>query len=207
MWGFILMHMIYARINHLQEEKIMKKHLSIFSISFYLLTVIFLFQGCGGGGGDSSGQSVTPTTENITGTYTLRDFTVKFSNGEVRTGDDYSSFSGAMKLGPQSISQSFRVGDTPIAISGTYTITYTNGTSAGIFHVTQSTGSYDMAFSTSRNQLSTYYVDSNYEEWDSWEKTSNSFESVTNETIEKQNDKSLFGTIGKIIIEKNVIGN
>lgn len=190
----------------------MKKNLSIFSASFYLLIIFFLFQGCGGGGDDSSGSTVTPPAENITGTYTLRAFTVKYSNGVTITDKDVS-YSGTMKIGSQSISQSFVINNTPISVSGTYVITYTQGTSDGNFRVTDTTGTHDIPFSISGNLLATYSgvvtlgSGATFEEWDSWEKTSNSVESISDETIKDQNVESMFGAIGKIIIEKKIIVN
>lgn len=188
----------------------MKKNISIFSISFYLLTVVLLFQGCGGGGSDSPSSTVTPPADNITGTYSLKAVTVGYSNGVIVT-EKNVPISGTLKLGSQTFSVSITINNNTISTAGTCSVTYTQGRNAGIVHLTNSTGTANQQFSISGNQLTMYSTgESNglrYEEWDIWEKTSDSVESDSGESIGDQNVESLLGAIGKIIIDKKIIGN
>jgi hypothetical protein len=118
-----------------------------------------------------------------------------------------------MKIGPETISQSITINKTTVRPSGTYTITYTNGTSEGIMHIKDATGNHDGSFSISGNELTTYsgVMDLGggitFEEWDTWEKTGNSFESVASEKIEGNNVETLSGCIGSLMGNNNMIGN
>ena len=116
-----------------------------------------------------------------------------------------------MKLGTETMGQSIVINNTTVKASGTYTITYTKETTEGIFHVTDATGNHDVSFTISGNKLTTYSGVVNlgggitYEEWDTWEKESDSFESVASEKIEGNNGEKLSGCIGRIIGKSNII--
>jgi len=182
--------------------------------SFLGLTLLTLIS-CGGGGGDSTtttiAPTVTPPTQNITGTYTIAGFIVKYSNGTIYTEKNFSQFSGTMKIGMNTLSQSVSLNNTPSAVSATYSITYTQGTSVGTLHFTEDSGKkHDASFVITNNNFETYsgiVSASNgltYEEWDIWVKTSDIIGIVT-EPVEDQKNESKFRFIGKLIIEKNII--
>ncbi len=169
-----------------------------------LLVVFSVLQiGCGGGGGDS--ESLTPPSQNITGTYSLKSFTIAYSNGYTLTEKDIP-FSATMKLGAETLSISGVYNNIPGSSSGTYSITYTDGTSVGILHFLRSdangnwaigngaNGLYhagpaspvDMSFSVSGNDITIHSSGGvpsislnggiTYENWETWEKVSNSIQ-------------------------------
>jgi hypothetical protein len=157
--------------------------------------------GCGGGGGDGDGGSpaVTPPNEDLTGTYSLTAFTVKFSDGTIvdQNSSTITSWSGTMKIGDTTFTQSFVINDTPIALTGTATITWTSSTT-GIAHVTEQSGlEHDVYFSISGNDLTTYsgIIQSGtpgltFEEWDYWLKVSDTLEILKRpEELEKEAEK------------------
>ncbi len=80
-------------------------------------------------------------------------------------------------------------------------------------HIKDATGNHDGSFSISGNELTTYsgVMDLGggitFEEWDTWEKTGNSFESVASEKIEGNNVETLSGCIGSLMGNNNMIGN
>jgi len=191
--------------------------------SFLGLTLLMLIS-CGGGGSSSSsssGPTVTPPTQNITGTYTIAGFIVKYSNGTIYTEKNFSQFSGTMKIGMNTLSQSVSLNNTPSAVSATYSITYTQGTSVGTLHFTEDSGKkHDASFVITNNNFETYsgiVSASNgltYEEWDIWVKTSDIIGIVTepvedqkvkDQKVEDQKNESHFWFIGELIIEKNII--
>jgi len=199
----------------INDEAIMKKDFSRLILGLALLILI----SCGGGGGDSTTTTatttvptLTPPTQNIVGTYSLRSFIIKYSDGVTMTEKNFPSFSGTMKFGANTYSQSGALGEASWSNSGTYSITYTQGTSAGIFHITDSSGTHDTSFSISGNILTTYTGilplenGLTYEEWDTWEKTSDVIGIVT-QIVGDQSAESKFRYIGDIIIEMNLINN
>jgi hypothetical protein len=189
--------------------------ISIFC-SFLGLTLLTLIS-CGGGGGDSTtttiAPTVTPPTQNIVGTYSLRSFIIKYSDGGTVTEKNFPSFSGTMKFGANTYSQSGALGDVSSwSNTGTYSITYTQGTSAGIFHITDSSGTYDVSFSISGNILTTdtgilpSESGLTFEEWITWEKTSDVIGIVT-EPVEDQKNESKSRYIADILKEMNLINS
>jgi hypothetical protein len=148
------------------------------TIYFLMLACLFLFlPGCSGGGGDS--DTVTAPTEDVTGTYELRDFIVRYSDGTIFTEADFDSVSGSLLLGDDTFSQSVVIDDADVSDSGNYSITYTNGTSEGIINSTDSSGTLEEgSFIISDNTVTIYWgVNSDdsgrtYEEWHIWVKTS-----------------------------------
>jgi hypothetical protein len=73
---------------------IMKKTKMLQRTLLFFLTLIMA--SCGGGGGDGSSSpgdtsTVTPPSGNITGTYNLVAFTVKYSNGLTFTNKSFGS--------------------------------------------------------------------------------------------------------------------
>ena len=193
--------------------------------SFLGLTLLILLMSCGGSGGDSTPAptptpttivpTLTPPAKNIVGTYVLRGFIERYSDGETVTQDDFSSFSGTMVIGTDMISQSWVVNDeSPVESTTTYSIEYTDGTSVGIFHLTDSSGTYyyDVSFSISDNTLSIYSGvvpledGRTVEELDTWEKTSDDIGIVT-KIVKDKSAKSRFRLIGHIITEMNLNNN
>ena len=145
--------------------------------SIILVFLAMILWECGGGGGTAP-EPVTPPSQILQGTYHLTGFTVDFSNGVTLTENDFTSWSGEMIIGDITFTQNFMLEGEPISATGTATITYTNGTSEGIAHVTDQSGTHDVYFSCSGNNLTTYsgivFVDPglSLEEWDYWVKVS-----------------------------------
>lgn len=160
--------------------------------------------------GEEPASTVTPPAQDITGTYSLKAFTIKFSNGLTLT-EKNVSVSGAMYIGPNTISQSIIVNNNPVTLSGTYSITYTSGTTEGLLHITDSSGTHDVSFTISGNDLTTYSgvlpVNSTTtaEEWDTWEKNSDFIQAASAYTKEDRSSESSFKFIGELIIEKGLI--
>lgn len=186
----------------------MKRLKSLLTITALAVLVSMLQIGCGGGGGGNS--AITPPTQAITGTYSLKAFTIKYSNGITITEKDVSA-SGTMKIGPTTISQSMVLNNNPIAMSGTYSITYTNGTTTGILRITDTSGTHSVFFSIAGNDLTTYSgvvrlnSTTTAEEWDTWTKNSDSIQTASIQAIEDRSAESAFKSIGNLIIEKNLI--
>ena len=191
--------------------------------SFLGLTLLILLMSCGGSGGDSTPTpaptpttivpTVTPPAKNIMGTYVLRGFIERYSDGETVTQDDFSSFSGTMVIRADTISQSWVVNDeSPVDSTVSYSITYPVGTGDGTFHITDSSGTYDELFSISDNTLSIYSGvvpledGRTVEEFDTWEKTSDDIGIVT-KIVKDQSAKSRFRLIGHIITQMNLNNN
>jgi hypothetical protein len=191
--------------------------------SFLGLTLLILLISCGGSGGDSTPAPTTTTTtivptltppaKNIVGTYVLRGFIERYSDGETVTQDDFSSFSGTMVIGADTISQSWVVNDeSPVDSTGTYSIIYPVGTGDGTFHITDSSGTYDLLFTISGNTLSIYSGvvpledGRTVEELDTWEKTSDDI-GIATKIVKDQSAKSRFRLIGHIITQMNLNNN
>lgn len=147
----------------------------------------------------------------LVGTYTLSGFTIRYSNGIVVTQNDVSYFSGTMSITNNTITQFIEIEEIDIYASGTYTTSFFNK-NEGILHINDVSGSHDVYFTISGNYLNTYSGIINLgnglmaEEWDYWEKISNSPTittsalSVASKNIfEKQidNNKGLFTAIGE----------
>ena len=184
----------------------MKKTLSV-----CFLIVVFLAVGCGGGGdgGGSIVEPVTPPSQNPIGTYRLNGFKINYSNGVTVTEKNFTSFSGTLKIGVNSYVQSITLNNQTFPSSGLYSITFTNGTSEGIIHITDETGTYDVSFASSGNLFHTYgkgVINEGlaYEQWDYWEKISDKVGMVSG-MVEERDTPSEFKFIGEILIEKNLI--
>ena len=128
------------------------------TILLYLAIFIGLFflSACGGGGG--GGTDVTPPGTNLIGTYNLTGFDVDYYDYNTLVylfsadESDLSSFSGEWIISSNSMSQTMTFEGQVYSVSDNYSITYTNGTTEGFFHVTGG----DIAFSCSGNQITTY---------------------------------------------------
>lgn len=188
------------------------------SVVFYvvLFVVITSIAGCGGGGGDSSSVSITPPSQNITGTYMFKSTIVKYSNGITFTEKDLA-MSGTMKIGSTTISQSLILNNTPVAVSFPYTSSFNSTTSTGILHVTDASGKHDLTFSISGNDMTTYSgivtvsngnTSLSFEEWDTWTKIDNNvatqafLERPGEDTKASENDNPIQGQyiwIGNLI--------
>lgn len=170
----------------------------------------FTMVGCGSGGGDGGGIAppVTPPGESLQGTYSLTGFQVNYSNGASfnEHSSIITSWSGTMKIGTNTISQTFVLNGTTGGGSGTLTITWTTDNVAGIAHVTDQSGTHDVAFTISGNDLTTYsgIVQSGtpgltVEEWDYWTKVSDSFASVQGSSVTGKTDGQAYrGNIGSL---------
>ena len=187
------------------------------SVCFYFLVVIFLAIGCGGGGGDGGGgnivvPTVTPPSQSLVGTYKLNGFKINYSNGVTATEKNFTSFSGTMKIVGNRMAQTIVIANNTVNAGGYFSITYTNGTSEGILHITDDIGGikHDASFATSGNLFHVYsgvLRASNgllYEEWDYWEKTSDVV-GIVSGVVEEQAVQSPFKFIGDILIENNLI--
>lgn len=179
-------------------------------ILFLVLSVVFVaLPACGGGGG-GGGDSVTPPGTNLIGTYRLMGFDVDYYDYDTSAyllsidEGDVSSFSGEWLISSNTMSQTINVEGQILSISDNYSITYTSGTTEGLFHVT----AYDIAFSCSGSQITTFVfnVCSSilgvcWDEWDYWEKVSDSL-SVSIESLSSQPDSEYqFGELlGSILL-------
>jgi hypothetical protein len=167
--------------------------------------IVFLFVSCGGGGDGGGGVGVTPPAQSLTGTYNLTGFTVSYSNGVTFTEKDLSSWSGEMIIGEDTLTQTFVLESNPIALTGTATVTYTNGTTEGIAHVTDQTGTHDVYFTCSGNNLNTYSgvivfdPSLSFEEWDYWVKVTDAVSTSATIKTMNQTSKSNFKWIGEVI--------
>ncbi len=175
---------------------------------FAFLMAAILLAGCGGSG---NAPPVTPPGSSLTGTYSLTGFTVNYSSGTSinEHSSVVTSWYGAMKIGPSTISQYFIVNNVPMAVTGPVTITWTNPSLAGIAHVTDQSGTHDLSFSISGNDLTTYSGVTQsgtqgitFEEWDYWVKISDAF-SPTREEDDKRQENMTANTgvlwIGSIL--------
>ncbi len=145
-------------------------------LAILICSITLFLNNCGGG---DDGGPVIPPMQDLYGTYYLIAFTIVYSDGFTLTQDDVY-VDGTMAICEGTITQSFRFGDTYYGITGTYTVTYTNGTSEGYFTITNGTGTHDVPFWISGYDITTYSGvvpvgdGVTYEEWDTWEKVDNS---------------------------------
>ena len=172
----------------------MKRIIDLFML---WLVAALAMASCGGGGG--SAPPVTPPSQSLQGTYTLTGFDVVYSNGTTISENSplITSWSGTMKIGTSSFSQSIVVNGTPLAVSGSATISWITPGVSGIAHVTDSSGTHDVAFTISGNDLSTYsgVVQSGgltFEEWDYWTKVSDSLAPVREGSVTEKTDESAY---------------
>jgi hypothetical protein len=159
--------------------------------------------GCGGGGGGAAENAspVTASTQSLQGTYSFVGFDVNYSNGTTivninENSPVITSWSGTMEFGTNTFSQSFLINKAPIDLAGTVTITWITAGESGIAHVTDNSGTHDLPFTISGNNLTTYSGVIQYgtpgltvEEYNYWTKVSDSISparegSVTNKSVE-----------------------
>lgn len=140
--------------------------------------VVMSIMGCGGGGGDSSSVSIIPPSQNIIGTYTFKSTVIKYSNGTTLTEKDVP-ITGTMKLGSNTLSQTMTLNNNTYTVSGQYTSSFNSAASTGTLHITDTTGTHDVTFSITGNDMTTYSGISvlgnglTYKEWDTWTKVDN----------------------------------
>ena len=152
------------------------------------LIAVSLLIGCGGGGGGESGgtPAVTSPGESLIGTYSLTGFQVNYSDGSSIHQDSISvtSWSGTMKIGSSTFSQSFLINGIPGGATGSAVIDWVTPGVSGVAHVTDLSGTHDIEFTVSGNDLTTYsgvvQVTSSlsFEEWDHWTKASDALAPV-----------------------------
>ena len=169
-------------------------------IDLFMLGVVaaMVMVSCGGGGGGASAPPVTPPSQSLQGTYTLTGFDVVYSSGTTinENSPSITSWSGTMKIGTSSFSQSFEVNGMPLAVSGSATISWITPNVSGIAHVTDLSGTHDVSFTISGNDLSTYsgVVPSGgltFEEWDYWTKVSDSLAPVREGSVTEKTEESV----------------
>jgi len=189
----------------------MKRVIGLFMLG---VVAVFAMVSCGGGGGGGgSGPPVTPPSQSLQGTYSLTGFQVNYSNGT--TIDEHSSvitsWSGTMKIGTDSFSQSIVINNIPLAVSGSATISWITPNVSGIAHVTDPSGSHDVAFTISGNDLSTYsgVVQSGtpgltFEEYDYWTKVSDSLSPAKESSVTEKSDEPAYTGkhwIGELLVQ------
>jgi hypothetical protein len=155
------------------------------------LVAVFAMVGCGGG--DVASGSASPGTASITapsrslqGTYSFVGFDVNYSNGTIvvnvnENSPSITSWSGTMEFGTNTLSQSFDINNNPIGLTGTVTITWITEGVAGVAHITDASGTHDLSFTISGDNLTTYSGVIPYgspgltvEEYNHWKKVSDS---------------------------------
>jgi len=160
--------------------------------------LMFAFN-CGGGGG---GSDVTSPEYDIIGTYRLTGFDIDFYDYDTLDylfsldEDDADSFSGTMKIGLTTISQTVTIEGETFSVSDNYTITYTSGTTEGILHVTGN----DIPFYISGYDIMTFASACSFElglcwdEWDYWRKVADSL--ALDQEIQRLEADSAYGMGG-----------
>jgi hypothetical protein len=161
----------------------MKRFIGLFVAG---VVALFAMASCGGGEGGGSAPRVTAPSQSLQGTYSFVGFDVNYSNGTTvvninEKSSIITSWSGTMEFGPNTLSQSFIIDNTLILLTGSVTITWTTAGVTGIAHVTDESGTHDLAFTISGNNLITYSGVVPYgnpgltvEEYDYWTKVSDS---------------------------------
>ena len=172
----------------------MKRILGTFTSIMF--TGILLF-GCGGGGGGGSSDSVprdplvTVPSENIDGTYAMRGFLLKYSNGTTitETSPTICDFSGSMVIASPLWTQRVSLNGLSGGGTATVSITWTNTDhTAGIANVSYPGGgrdTFEVSIDGYRLTVYAYAADSlgnTVEEWDYWEKVLDTADPVGEET-------------------------
>ena len=163
------------------------------------IAVAFLLIGCGGGGGggDSSAPA-PPAQEVLTGTYTMTGFLVRWSNGVTVTTDSpgVESWSGRMEIGPTTIMQDIELNGFHAGGTYQYNCVWDTHDSGTIY-----TNNGNASFTLSGGAMTTYsgvrpsdIPGVTGEEWDYWQKTSESYTIRSNGEAAPQSDNS--GVIG-----------
>jgi hypothetical protein len=192
---YIYTHLRVASLKLFQMEVGMKRIIGLFVLG---VSAVMVMVSCGGGGGGGSAPPVTPPSQSLQGTYSLVGFDLIYSNGT--SIDEHSpvitSWSGTMKIGTSTVSQSFVINNTPFAVTGTSTITWITAGATGIAHVTDQSGTHDVAFTISGNNLTTYsgIIESGtpgitVEEYDHWIKISDSLSPVREGSVTEISDE------------------
>lgn len=138
--------------------------------SILMASTILILMGCGGGGGSDSNE--VPTIQEISGTYELTHFNVRFNTGATVGPDDVNSWSGEMFIYTNgSMTQE-------IIIEGTATSTSAQilEIDDGAMRLSSAGFTYWLDFSYGNNQLVTVLptntIGNNYSETDYWKKVS-----------------------------------
>lgn len=138
------------------------------TVGLFVIGVVAVFAMAGCGGGDGPSGSASPGTASITapsrslqGTYSFVGFDVNYSNGTtvINVNENSSSiisWSGTMEFGTNTLSQSFDINNNPIGLTGTVTITWITEGVAGVAHITDASGTHDLSFTISGDNLTTY---------------------------------------------------
>ena len=172
-------------------------------IGQFVIGVVSLFAmaSCGGGGGGSASPAVTAPSKSLHGTYSFVGFDLDYSNGTTKVTINenspvITSWSGTMEFGPDTLSQSFVINNTFIELTGTVTITWTTDGVTGIAHVTDKSGTHDLPFTISGNNLTTYSGVVQYgspgltvSEYDYWTKVSDSISPVRKGSVTEKSDE------------------
>lgn len=188
----------------------MKRIFGLFTLG---LVAVLTMVNCGSGGGGGGAPPVTPPSQSLEGTYSLTGFQVFYS--DVTTIDENSSiiasWSGTMKIGTSSFSQSFVINNTPISVSGSATISWITPNVSGIAHVTDPSGTHDVGFIIAGNTLSTYsgVVESGtpgltFEEYDYWTKISDSLSLARGSSVAEKSDEPAYTGkhwIGELLVQ------
>jgi hypothetical protein len=170
------------------------------------VVAVFAMASCGGGGGGLGGSEppVTSPSQSLQGTYSFVGFDLEYSNGTTRitineNSSVISSWSGTMEFGPNTLSQSFVIDNTPISLTGTVTITWVTEGVSGVAHVTDKLGTHDLPFTISGNTLTTYSGVIPYgspgltvEEYDYWIKISDSTSPATKSSVTEKSDEPAY---------------
>jgi len=166
------------------------------TVGLVVIGVVAVLGMVGCGGGDVASGSASPDTASITapsrslqGTYSFVGFDVNYSNGTTvvnvnENSPSITSWSGTMEFGTNTLSQSFDINDNPVELTGTVTITWITEGVAGIAHVTGPSGTHDLSFTISGDNLIIYSGLIPYgspgltvEEYNYWKKVSDSVSS------------------------------
>ena len=165
-----------------------------------------LLIGCGGGGGGGDGSSAVTapvaSPDNLHGTYALTGFDVKYSDGTFidETNQIVKSFSGTMKISDTNyISQSVTLNGSSDSVSGYVDILWKDKTytSAGFYVVGTNILICTIDITTDGEYLTTYSSGNTvsgttitYQEWDYWQKVSNSFALKSETPVQEQDAKA-----------------
>ncbi len=154
--------------------------------------------GCSGGDGGDAPPSVTPPSDDLVGTYNLTGFDIAYSNGTTITQQSpiITSWSGTMTIGDPTWTQRIVINGVLGTGAGTATVTWTDNTS-GVAHITDSTGTHDVAFTISGLNFTTYSgvlatstPGLTVQEWDHWVKVSDALVPLRIDVVTSQDRQS-----------------
>lgn len=179
----------------------MKRTVGLFVIG---VVALFAMVNCGGGGGGGNAPSVAAPSHSLEGTYSFVGFDVNYSNGTtVTTINENSpvitSWSGTMEFGTNTLSQSFVINNKPIYLTGPVTITWNTDGVTGIAHISDKSGTHDLPFTISGENLTTYSGVIQYgspgltvEEYDYWTKVSDSISPAIERSVTEKSDEPAY---------------